>query len=177
MEIIKTILRLSFFTLGCVMLMLALLVIPVGYKSFLWFFGFSVLFYLLGFRYTFFVVKYLIKKIKKLFKQKNSWKVLSDKNISYNLFNKKIRLNSKEFDFEQIKSIEIIANSKKVSVKELNRLDAIKKLEIKMGTCVKKTTYRHFKYITSKIDLKKQKLQVKLCIKDYKKLCKDLNVK
>ena len=64
MDIIKTIFKLSFFLLGCVMLMLSLLVIPVGFQSFIFFFGFAVMFFGLSYKYTFVVTKWIYRKVR-----------------------------------------------------------------------------------------------------------------
>lgn len=180
MDIIKTIYKLSFFVLGCVMLVIALLVIPVGFNSFIWFFCFSFLFYLLSFQYTLAVIKWVFQKIINIFKSTKTggWKNLTIENISYDESLGLIKLNSKTLSFDQIVSVDIIANSKKVKASELNKISDVKKLEIKIGTQVKKVVYRHFKYITGKISEKNKKIAIKSCLKDYKKLKKVLkNVK
>lgn len=112
MDIIKTIYKLSFFVLGCVMLVIALLVIPVGFNSFIWFFGFSFLFYLLSFQYTLAVIKWIFQKFINIFKstKASGWKNLTIENISYDKSLGLIKLNSKTLNFDQIVSVDIIAN-------------------------------------------------------------------
>ena len=103
---------------------------------------------------------------------------LTIENISYDKSLGLIKLNSKTLNFDQIVSVDIIANSKKAKASELSKISNVKKLEIKIGTQVKKVVYRHFKYITGKISEKNKKIAVKSCLKDYKKLKKVLkNVK
>ena len=135
------------------MLVIALLVIPVGFNSFIWFFGFSFLFYLLSFQYTLAVIKWLFQKIINISKPRKAsgWKNLTIENISYDKSLGLIKLNSKTLNFDQIVSVDIIANSKKVKASELSKISDVKKLEIKIGTQVKKVIYRHFKYITGNI--------------------------
>lgn len=176
MDIIKTILKLSFFILGCVMLGISFLMISVGFDSFIWFIGFSCLFYLLSYQYTLVVIKWMVNKIKNLFKldNKNKWVDLRGINISYNHNLKMIKLNNKNYNYDQIVSIDLIANSKKVTVSELKKLENIKKLEVKIGTKVKKIVYRHFNFITGKISDKNKKIAINSCIRAYKKLKKVL---
>ena len=181
MDIIKTIFRLSFFLLGCIMLVFTLLVLSVDSKSILFFSLFSLGFFLLGYKYTFAVIKGFFKKLFKLLhipiykKSNDRWINMCHENLSYNLKLKQIKLNSKIYSFEQIESIDIIANSKRISEKELLKLDKIKNLEIKIGTKIKKITYRHFKYITSvRITDKVKRKQIKNSIDDYKQLNKIL---
>lgn len=172
MDIIKTIFRLSFFLLGCVMLMLALLVIPMGFTDFIWFFGFSVFFYILGYYYTLKVLKVVFRKIVKLFKHEkkfeNKWMQIGNQKILYNLFTKELKLNTKIYKFEQIVSIDLMDNSSKVSSKKLLKNKTHKKLEIKIGTKINKITYRHYKYDDK---------DIKQMIKDYKILTKILKTK
>lgn len=157
------------------MLMFSLLVIQVGFKSVIFFLGFALLFYLLSYKYTIYVIKFIYNKIKTLIdkkKKQDNWKQLNNENISYDKLLKMIKLNSKTYNFDQIVSIDLIANSKKMEIKELKKLDNIKKLEIKIGTKIKKVTYRHFKYITSPISSKKLKKIKRKTIADYKALKK-----
>lgn len=205
MDIIKTIFKLSFFLLGCVMLMLSLLVIPVGFQSFIFFFSFALVFFTLSYKYTFIVIKWISKKIKVvLFKlkmiktlevpkkdkvvkkdkiknnkkqsivkeTKNNWIQFNHENISLNKKLKQIKLNTKIYNFNQIEKIDLIVNSKKVSLKELKKIEKIKSIEIKVGTKIKKTTYRHFKYNLTKNNVKKV---INNASKDFKKLDKILN--
>ena len=177
MDIVKTILRLSFFILGCIMLMFALLVISVDIDSVLFFLGFALIFYLLGYKYTFAIVETLCVKIVNLLhidkKYKNIWRDLNHENLHYNLATKELKLNTKNYLFEQIVSVEFIANSKVVTEKVLLKLDTVKNLEIKLGTRIKKITYRHFKYITStKISDKNKDKFIKKAISDYKQITK-----
>ena len=192
MDIIKTIFRLSFFLLGCVMLMFTLLVISVDARSVYFFLSFSLVFYLLGYKYTFAVIRGFFRKAKKILhisrktkkinenkksgdvkKVKDIWVTLAHENLSYNKKSKEIKLNSKTYSFDQIVSVDLYANSKKVTEKELMKLDKLKGLEIKIGTKIKKVTYRNFKYITSaKITDKVKKRQIKNSIKDFKELTK-----
>ena len=209
MDIIKTIFKLSFFLLGCVMLMLSLLVIPVGFQSFIFFFSFSVVFFALSYKYTFIVIGWIYRKIrlllfkmkiiKKLEEPKKEKVVKKDKikntkkqpidnktserkinlikfnheNISLNKKLKQIKLNTKIYEFNQIEKINLIVNSKKVSLKELKKIEKIKSIEIKVGTKIKKITYRHFKYNIPKNNMKKVINNVS---KDYKKLDKILKL-
>lgn len=158
------------------MLCMAILVIPVGFNSFIWFLGFSFLFYILSFQYTVAVIKWLIRKVINIFSfsQSSGWQKLSNENISFDKSLGVIKLNSKTLNFDQIISLEIIANSKKVKTSDLKKYNDIKKLEIKVGTQVKKVVYRHFKYITGKMSEKNRKKAIKSCISDYKKLKKVL---
>lgn len=209
MDIIKTILKLSFFLLGCVMLMLSLLVIPVGFKSFIFFFAFAVVFFGISYKYTFIVANWIYKKIIKLLyklrivkelektkkekvvkkdkikntkkqpvdnktiERKINWIQFNHGNISVNKKLKQIKLNTKIYEFNQIEKIDLIVNSKKVSLKELKKIEKIKSIEIKVGTKIKKITYRHFKYNVPKDDIKKF---INKIIKDYKKLDKILKI-
>ena len=128
MDIIKTIFKLSFFLLGCVMLMLSLLVIPVGFKSFIFFFSFSIVFFVLAYKYTFIVIKWIYRKIRVILfklniikklekkdniknnikktnsiinkKEKNDWKQFNHENIIYNKKLKQIELNTKIYEFK-----------------------------------------------------------------------------
>ena len=209
MDIIKTIFKLSFFLLGCVMLMLSLLVIPVGFKSFIFFFAFAVVFFGISYKYTFIVANWIYKKIIKLLyklrivkelektkkekvvkkdkikntkkqpvdnktiERKINWIQFNHGNISVNKKLKQIKLNTKIYEFNQIEKIDLIVNSKKVSLKELKKIEKIKSIEIKVGTKIKKITYRHFKYNVPKDDIKKF---INKIIKDYKKLDKILKI-
>ena len=206
MDIIKTIFKLSFFLLGCVMLMLSLLVMPVGFQSFIFFFSFSVVFFALSYKYTFIVIRWIYRKIRLLlFKMKiikkleepkkdkvvkkdkiknnkkqsivkqtkNNWIQFNHENISLNKTLKQIKLNTKIYEFNQIEKINLIVNSKKVSLKELKKIEKIKSIEIKVGTKIKKITYRHFKYNIPKNNMKKVINNVS---KDYKKLDKILKL-
>ena len=210
MDIIKTIFKLSFFLLGCVMLMLSLLVIPVGFQSFIFFFLFSVVFFGLSYKYTFIVIKWIYRKVRiLLFKlkiikkleepkkekvvkkdrikntkkqpvdnertteRKINWIQFNHENISLNKNLKQIKLNTKIYEFKQLEKIDLIVNSKKVSLKELKKIEKIKSIEIKVGTKIKKITYRHFKYNISKNNMKKVINNVS---KDYKKLDKILKL-
>lgn len=182
MEIIKTIFKLSFFILGCIMLMLALLVIPVGIRSFLWFFSFSLFFYLLSFQYVLLIFKFIINKLSgKNFKETKEeenndeedqieWKNLSLQEIAYNSSLKQIKLHSKIYTYDQIEFVKLIANYQEITINELKKLENIKNLEIKIATKIKKRTIKHFKYISSKMNLKQEKKIKKEAIKDYKKL-------
>lgn len=184
--------------------MFALLVIPVDSRSVLFFLSFSLVFYLLGYKYTFAVIKGLFKKLAKILhisskikkskevesvnkvektkenknsndtkKAKDIWVTLAHENLSYNKKSKEIKLNSKVYLFDQIVSVDLYANSKKITEKELMKLEKIKSVEIKIGTKIKKVTYRNFKYITStKITDKIKKRQIKNSIKDFKELKK-----
>ena len=179
------------------MLMFTLLVISVDSRSVLFFLSFSLIFYLLAYKYTFAVVKGFFGKIAKILhisrnknvekvkdikenkksddvkKVKDIWVNLTHENLSYNKKSKEIKLNSKTYTFDQIVSVELYANSKKITEKELMKLDKLKSLEIKIGTKIKKVTYRNFKYITStKITDKVKKRQIKNSIKDFKELKK-----
>lgn len=192
MDIIKTIFKLSFFLLGCVMLMLALLVIPVGFKSFFFFFTFSFIFFGLSYKYTFIIIRWIYRKIKLLLyklkvikkideskkkkivkkelgnkERKNNWIQFNHENISINKGLKQIKLNTKIYDFNQIQIVDLIVNSKKIDLKQLKKVEKIKSIEIKIGTKIKKITYRHFKYNISKNNMKKVIANVS---KDYKKL-------
>ena len=153
------------------MLFLALLVIPVGFISFIWFFSFSVLFYLLSYQYVIAIAKFVFSKLSKIIKRKEDKIYESNsQKIVYNLKEKKIKLNTKTYDFEQLQSISLVVNNQEMSIKELKKVKEIKSLEIKIGTQIKKITYRHFKYITNKVDSTLIPQLKKEAIKDYKKL-------
>ena len=189
------------------MLMLSLLVIPVGFKSFIFFFLFSLIFFTLAYKYTINVIKCIFRKIKViLFKikaikklespkkeqgikkrkfeidkkqsidkdkikvnkdRKTNWKKLNHENLSINKTLKQIKLNTKIYDYGKIQTVELIVNSKKVDFKQLKKIEKIKSVEIKIGTKIKKITFRHFKYNVPKENIKKFKNNI---VKDYKKL-------
>lgn len=177
MEIIKTIFRLSFFVLGCIMLSFSILVIPVGITSFIWFFSFAVLFFLLGHKITFAPLYKKYGNIKKGAPVKNQWIVLNNENIVYNESFKELKLNEKLYRYSQIVSVDLFANNKKTTESELNKLEKIKSIEIKIGVKINKVAYKKFKYINTKDSDKEKKSQRKKALSDYNKLTKVLKIK
>lgn len=177
------------------MLCFALLVIPMGYSSILFFLGFACGFFLLSYSYSWRVLKFIFRGIVKLFNkfstEKNNSNKKKTKNIKvnnklstsnfkkicsqefyYDKKNKKIKINTKEYDINQLVSVDLIINSKKNLLKEIKNIDKIKSLEIKIGTKVKKVTYRSFKYINAKDKNVNIDKLLKNAISDYKKISK-----
>ena len=162
------------------MLALSLLVIQVGYYSFIWFFSFSILFFLLGYKMTFYIIKIFFVKIfriKAKTSTNNEWIDLNHENIIYNEGFKEIKLNDKLYRYSQVKSIDLFVNNKKIELEELKKIKNIKTLEIKIGIKVNKITYKKFKYITNKDNDKLKKKQLKNALSDYEKLNKIVNIK
>ena len=181
MDIIKTIFRLSFFLLGCVMLILSLLVIPIGFSSFIWFFSFAILFYLLSYKITFGLIKNTMEKVFKIkFKTpsaKKEWITLKNENVTYNEIYQEITVNEKVYRYSQIASVELIYNGKPIELKELKNRKTFKTLEIKIGMRVNKVSYKKLKYITAKTSSKDKKECVKNAISDFEKLLKLMKTK
>lgn len=161
MEIIKTILKSAFFMLGCIMMFLALLVTTVDLKSFLWFFSFSLVFFLLSIQYVIIVIKKIKDKIIRILKRtkKENWQRLNNPKIKIDYSNKKIKINNKEYEFKQVESITVPLNKENLKIKDFLRNYNGKKLQIKIGIKVNKVTYRNFNYEN-----------MKEMYKDYKKL-------
>lgn len=93
---------------------------------------------------------------------KDEFKTLNNLGIRYN--DKIVYLNSKSYSFNQLVSVTIKCNNKKIDKKELKHIEKINKLELVVGTKIKKLTYRSFKY-DSKNKLNQEKKNI---IKDYK---------
>ncbi len=181
MDIIKTIFRLSFFLLGCVMLILSLLVIPIGFSSFIWFFSFAVLFYLLSYKITFGLIKSTFEKVFKVkFKTasaKSKWIPLNNENVTYNEVYHEITVNEKVYRYSQLVSVDLFYNNKIIELKELKKRKTFKTLEIKIGIKVNKVSYKKLKYITLKSTKKEKKDGLKNAIADFEKLLKIMNTK
>lgn len=183
------------------MLMFALLVIPVGYSSVLFFLGFATVFYLLSYKYTLLVSKKIYKFIKKIINKlstprinkifskikycakKANLSTIKHKKYEFvntNIFYDKselIKINKRDYLIRDIVSTSIVLNNKEIKPAELKKYsDIIKNLEIKVGIKVSKISYKHIKYVdfkTKKIDNKEMINNIKNDYKLLNKIIKD----
>jgi len=139
--------------------MLSLLVIPVGFQSFIFFFGFAVMFFGLSYKYTFVVTKWIYRKVRILLYKlkivkalevpkkekivKNSKNKKNVKNVQKGKENKTVKNKEEKFNWTQFnhenisyckKLKQIKLNTKIFEFEQIEKIDLIvnsKKIEIK----------------------------------------------